>query len=418
MNRRRPYAVAAVALIGLLGAASTTTAPSIAAPPRLTGPEQAAAVAAFQQAFPGVSDAEALRRIDAEDERVELIEQLATGSSDTYGGAWYDGATDTQHLLSTTPAAAARFTRAATARGIDVATHEADFSLATLIAERDRVNDGTHPGVPAGATAGVDLKTNRVVVELPASTLSSVRRGAATLPATMRATAQTPQTTGPEACTTYRRCDPPLRAGVQLWRGPEKNYSCSAGFTANSTTSAGRWVLTAGHCGAIGSRWGNGTQSVGTLRARYNWNDVDAAAIRIDNTFWLNSTTWGWMYHEDATNQRMAVARRITSETSMQPGQTLCIAAQSASSGIRCGVLADVNDASARNLARVNGIDTCPGDSGGAWYRYTSTGRIAYGIHHGGKIVPSTCHGKDVSLFTTLPDMTEQLGFTVHTRSR
>ncbi|PZF79320.1 hypothetical protein C1I92_31800 [Jiangella anatolica] len=411
-------ACAAVAVIGLFGAAPAATTASSAPPPRSADPDRAAAIDAFQRAFPGVSDAEALRRIDAEDERVALLEQLATQSPGTYGGAWYDGATDTQHLLSTTPAAAAAFTRAAAARGIDATTHDVDFSLATLIAERDRVNNGTHRGVPAGATAGIDLKANRVVVELPASTLASVRRGAVALPATMRATARTAQTTGPEVCATHRSCSPPLRAGVQLWRGPEKTYSCSAGFTANSTTSVGRWVLTAGHCGAIGSRWGNGTQSVGTMRARYNWNDVDAAAIRIDSTYWLDGATWGWMYDPSATSQRLPVAGRITSETSMQPGQTVCIAAQSIGSGIRCGVLGDVNDANARGMARVDGIDTCPGDSGGAWYRYSSTGRIAYGIHHGGKLVPSTCHGSDVSLFSTLPDIAEHLGFAVHTRSR
>ena len=62
------------------------------------------------------------------------------------------------------------------------------------------------------------------------------------------------------------------------------------------------------------------------------------------------------------------------------------------------------SDSSVRGMVRVDGLDACPGDSGGGWYWLTPSGRrIAYGIHSRSD---TGCHGSSGgshSWFSALP---------------
>jgi len=62
------------------------------------------------------------------------------------------------------------------------------------------------------------------------------------------------------------------------------------------------------------------------------------------------------------------------------------------------------SDPAVRGMVRVDGLDACPGDSGGGWYWLTPSGRrIAYGIHSRSDV---GCHGSgggSHSWFSALP---------------
>jgi streptogrisin C len=69
-----------------------------------------------------------------------------------------------------------------------------------------------------------------------------------------------------------------------------------------------------------------------------------------------------------------------------------------------CGVIGSTMDSSVRGMVRVNGLDACPGDSGGGWYWLTNSGRRwAYGLHSRSD---EGCHGSQGgsrSWFSALP---------------
>jgi streptogrisin C len=72
-----------------------------------------------------------------------------------------------------------------------------------------------------------------------------------------------------------------------------------------------------------------------------------------------------------------------------------------------CGILRDLYD-TLFGFARVEGIGTCKGDSGGGWYWPHGGQRRALGIHargvgHDGKVGCHTAGQTENAYFTTLP---------------
>jgi streptogrisin C len=70
-------------------------------------------------------------------------------------------------------------------------------------------------------------------------------------------------------------------------------------------------------------------------------------------------------------------------------------------------------------MVRVDGLDACPGDSGGGWYWLTSTGRrYAYGIHSRSD---TGCHGSgggSHSWFSALPTVKSTFTPTLNVETR
>jgi hypothetical protein len=87
-------------------------------------------------------------------------------------------------------------------------------------------------------------------------------------------------------------------------------------------------------------------------------------------------------------------------------GDVVCLAANftQPNGANLCGVVGSAMDPSVRGMVRVDGLDGCPGDSGGGWYWLTNSGRrIAYGLHSRSD---TGCHGDQGgshSWFSALP---------------
>ena len=216
-------------------------------------------------------------------------------------------------------------------------------------------------------------------------------------------------------CTSRDACDWTIRAGVKLWRGGD-GYVCSAGFTARTSTNV-RYVYTAGHCSnGNGVNWGTGGQSIGPMAAAANSGSLDAAIIRVTNP-WFTGDIGGEIYHEATPGRSVPLNGVAPSVSYMFPGETVCLAANytEPNGPNYCGTIGLVSDWTVNGKTRVDGLDACPGDSGGGWYWLTSTGRrIAYGLHSQSNI---GCHNSGGnSWYTPIATANAWSGLTVETR--
>lgn len=250
----------------------------------------------------------------------------------------------------------------------DVTTHELDASLSSVSglhvqgAPPHRLNSS-----PGPEALGSDVTSVPVLVEV-----------------------EDPNFKTSEACSSRTACGKPLRGGIGLRFQNESTYECSSAMTARSADGT-RWLLTAGHCGSVNSRWAHGEQNLGPIRQTHNgpssggtFADVDVARIRIDNSYWLTSTTWGHYYNASG-NHLGSINAILSNRASLPVNSVICLSSLHSPQSGGCG---KVTSNSPGRLIEVS-YDACPGDSGGLWY-FASNGRvIAGGIHRGG---PRTCH--------------------------
>jgi streptogrisin C len=137
----------------------------------------------------------------------------------------------------------------------------------------------------------------------------------------------------------------------------------------------------------------------------FDVGSIDAAAISITNS-WFTGDIGGEIYHHGASGKSVPVKGVAPTLSYIWAGETVCLAANftQPSGHSFCGVIGSNSDPLVRGMARVNGLDACGGDSGGAWYWLTSTGRrIAYGLHSRSN---TGCHGSaggNTSWFSPLP---------------
>lgn len=411
------YLTPASAVIWEAGSGDITGAGAADSPAAAGNP---GAVRAFQERFPGVSDEEAWRRIQAEDGRVALITRLARDNAGTFGGSWYDGATDTQHLQATTAEAADRFAALAVDSGVKAEVHQVDYSYARLTAEAEQARAGEHRalGGAAKGDAAVDVEANRVVAGLAPADLKAARNETMAVPDTFQIRPRS--TTDPsglpivdEVCNSRADRSKPLRGGISV-KSPD--VGCSLGFTAYENDHPKRkFAITAGHCGEKGERLKHSNWTIGNFDRVVFDNDsgTDVARARVENTHWLSSPL-GWLYNPGDHDDPDPVTGRLTSESGIQNGQIVCLSAQhNPENGSDCGTIDGVVG---NGYIRVVGHDACPGDSGGGWYRPSGGKRIAYGIHKGGA---ESCHGDqggNYDYFTSLPRTEDRLDVTIHTR--
>jgi streptogrisin D len=213
---------------------------------------------------------------------------------------------------------------------------------------------------PVGASWGVDVATNTVLVSVPAG------RGAAFVAKarSFGAAARVQRTPAVQTQAFY--------GGQAILRGGSR---CSAGF--NTRSGSGRtYVLTAGHCTNLGGTWTTSSgQTIGPVAASsFPGNDYGAI----------------WISHPAALDPRGGVLvngafRDITGASRVPVGSQAC--KTGSATGTTCGRAQAYNvtvryaEGTVFGLTRTN-ICTQPGDSGGAMF----AGSQAQGITSGGTI--------------------------------
>lgn len=213
-----------------------------------------------------VSDQEALRRLELQNDAVALDKALRGDRGAQYGGMWLDQDTGQLVVAMTDPAAATPFL-AAMADREHVRTQRVQHSLRDLTAAKDRVATKVGAGPDGVYLPAVSETENRVVLWerswLAAGKANAdvARTAAAAESGGMVVTRVLPEPNPlstpnvdwgychPLYCTNYG----PMRGGLRLdmkrddgtWGG------CTAGFNLRSSGGGfpGKgWVLTAGHC--------------------------------------------------------------------------------------------------------------------------------------------------------------------------
>jgi streptogrisin D len=213
---------------------------------------------------------------------------------------------------------------------------------------------------PVGASWGVDVATNTVLVTVPAG------RGAAFVARarSFGAAVRIQRTPAVQTQAFY--------GGQAILRGGSR---CSAGF--NTRSGSGRnYVLTAGHCTNLGGTWTTSSgQTIGPVAAS-SFPGNDYGAIRISDPAALDPRG-GVLYY--------GAFRDITGAGRVAVGSQAC--KTGSTTGTTCGTVQAYNvtvryaEGAVFGLTRTN-ICTQPGDSGGAMF----AGSQAQGITSGGTI--------------------------------
>ena len=213
---------------------------------------------------------------------------------------------------------------------------------------------------PVGASWGVDLASNTVLVSVPAG------RGAAFVARarSFGAAVRVERTPAVQTQAFY--------GGQAIYRGGSR---CSAGFNTRSV-SGRNYVLTAGHCTDLGGTWTtSGGRTIGPVAAS-SFPGNDYGAIRINNRASLDPR--GGVLHNGAFRDITGAGRVPVGSRACKTGST---------TGTTCGTVQAYNvtvnyaEGTVFGLTRTN-ICTQPGDSGGALY----AGSLAQGITSGGTI--------------------------------
>jgi streptogrisin D len=213
---------------------------------------------------------------------------------------------------------------------------------------------------PVGASWGVDLASNTVLVSVPAG------RGAAFVARARSFGAAVRVERAPAVHTQA------LYGGQAIYRGGSR---CSAGF--NTRSGSGRsYVLTAGHCTDLGGTWtSSGGQTIGPVAAS-SFPGNDYGAIRVSDPAALDPR--GGVLHYGAFRDITGAGRGLVGSPACKTGST---------TGTTCGtvqaydVTVNYAEGTVFGLTRTS-ICTQPGDSGGALY----AGSLAQGITSGGTI--------------------------------
>lgn len=306
----------------------------------------------------------------------EKFRQGLDVSTDTWAGGWFDPYTAQFHIAVTTPAAAKDVaTAAAGSPRLVVTTHQVARSMKELGETVDRIRDGKDKlAKAANGQVTIDVKTNEVVVRVPAATFSTL--AAADVPDGVRVEQGEQVTQHPDACTSRTDCDDDLRAGLVLRRSG--TLWCSLGFTARSSSGT-RWALTAGHCvGTIGETWSNGTgtiRTVGQATDFLNAGNQDAGAIQVTNAYYSAQTAGRIMIGPSSYSP-------VTGESYNLVNDVNCLSASYTNPARAGNPCATVTEVGASIKTKMAGYDPCGGDSGGGWYWLPGSGsRYAVALH-------------------------------------
>ncbi|GAA1763070.1 hypothetical protein GCM10009681_37670 [Luedemannella helvata] len=154
--------------------------------------------------------------------------------------------------------------------------------------------------------------------------------------------------------------DTPLwRGGTIMWNGP----GCTAGFGVKDAAGA-TYILTAAHCGQVGSTWTDGAgETIGTLTARNQPHDVALISTPVaGNT----------VYTGGINDEQQAV---VSGSTEVYPGQLLCQSGRTMAAntgGPMCNIEVRFHYTDEEDLVEATQLDglevAYSGDSGGPVY--------------------------------------------------
>ena len=360
-----------------------------------------AAISAYQRVYPKISLDAATRAASQQDARKSLYESIGTDKS--FGGAYFDPPTGILHIAATDKATAQRAVELGKAQDLQVEPQLVKRSYEELLGIADSLRRGdTELGKATRGQIGIEVQSNQVIAAVPASQVEALAKSA---PDGVSVVADPGVKTEADQCTSRAFCDTTIHAGNMLWTGARGNNVCSVGFTARDALNQ-RFTYTAGHCsGGNGVTWGTGNQVIGPMQSSVNFSFLDASIIRVTNS-WFTGDRGGEIYNEFFPNRTVNVNGVAPSLGFIWVGDVTCLSANfTQPNGFNfCGVIGSTMDFSVRGMVRVNGLDACPGDSGGGWYWLTNSGRrYAYGLHSRSD---DGCHGSNGgshSWFSALP---------------
>jgi streptogrisin D len=347
-----------LALIAAFAAVLAAPAVSVAQPASSSASSswQATAAQSLVQSL-GISQTEAVQRLQAQDRQSAVAEQLTRALGQRAAGAFVDAATG-ELVVNVLDAAAAAQVRASGAQARMVA--RSLQRLEQVKAALDRA------GGPAGAAWSVDVASNTVVVSVPRG--STGARTAALL-ASARSFGSSAR---------VELLDGAI--GTQAFYGGQAiltgSSRCTAGFITQAA-SGNQYVLTAGHCTNIGSTWRTSSGvTIGTTAASRFPGD-DFGAIRISSPSTLQPQ--GGVLNNGAFLD-------ITSAGRVPVGATVC--KTGSTTGTTCGRVLAYNTTVNYPQGTVTGLTTTnvctqAGDSGGPLFASSQ----AQGLVSGGTVV-------------------------------
>jgi streptogrisin C len=403
----RRHAVAVALTAAMVLATGAVTGAATAAPAYAIGKAtdvDADAASAYQRSFEMTANA-ARAAVAGESSRHALYSALA--AQPAFGGAWFDPPTGVVHVAVTTEKAGRAAVTLGTRLGVRVRTHRVARSFDELQAQAERIRTGNDAlSQAAQDNVGIDVRANRVVVSLPATS----RLTAAMLPEGVSVSAEAPQQGEDDTCTNRADCNDTIMAGT--WLSPR----CSTGFTARG--NGGRYVLTAGHCTTgNGVAWGVGGTTFGTMENSRNSGGVDVSIIRVDQAPYTTQGG-GYIFCAGCSGSFFPIVGVLRDIKTVALNERVCLSAnvQDAAGVNFCGTVRSSSDSSHRGMISVNNLDACPGESGGGWYWPADQGRFAYGIHSGSDTGCRISGGH--SWFTALPTIGSSFGFSLNVETR
>jgi hypothetical protein len=257
--------------------------------------------------------------------------------------------------------------------------------------------------IPRGVKSTVDVRLNRVVVDVPADhpeVAMAARDAYAQLDDATRAMLTINDVAhGDEsiaaACNDELHCGAPLRGGIAI-DGSNGN-GCTAGFVMSDFTNGQRYLLTAGHCGGPGTNWTQAGVTIGPVWiSAYPDSNADFAAIQISRDDIWKSTNAVWKPHDNGlwpiTSEAQAGTfvgapichtGRTTNAFSLAIGQGNAERCGSVSAAFVTVTDTD-NNATVWDQGQFVNMPVCQGDSGGAIeYDHRAFG-LVHGIYNNG----------------------------------
>jgi streptogrisin C len=384
---KRILGVAAIMLAAAV--APLTAAPAHAAMSYLADADDPAVTTLASDV--GISVDEARRRIGWQDPAIAMADELRTSLGEGFGGLWFDVADGGRVKIGIAEAASVNAAESSIRRwGLTSVTDmiQVKHSLAQL--ERDSawlaslVPAANADGGPEVSFA-TQVDRNRIVLRTPAGrALTSARQAVVDAARTRLGSRLVLETWSGaierEACVWLVggfSCDAPMRGGVRTY---SIFSACSTAFNARSN-SDGRWyVLTAGHCDAIGTQvrayqpTTGAYHVIGNVHNRVDDDFDDFAIIRINNV--AGWAPGNWVYVHGSADTVLDPDYTITGVSTSPVGTRVCLSG--ASSGTDCGDVVELDWNGPSGFARAEYCSES-GDSGGAVY----SNHKARGIHIG-----------------------------------